>query len=184
MNKKVIQEGSNIKLVGNGLTISCTIISETDKNRYLDLKDSGTDGLEDLVNEFLDNAQVTTMGLISDQCLVLVNNSNWNDIENFKDLLRNFPLHSNPLHELISVPDNKFCFMQIEYEQGTWFQLHLDEYFDDSKLVFDCVLYELPNGDEYSLLTAKYDGISLEYSDPVVKSVDHSITNELANTVA
>ena len=183
MTKKIKQLKTNIELRGSGVTINCTIISEEDKKQYLLLKEDANDALDDLILEFLDKAQITVTGLQNDQCSVWVNDSDWNDIEGFDDILRNFELHSYPLNQLIQIPDGQYCFMQIEYERGTWFKQELAESFDEKKLQFKCVLYELPNGDEYALLTAIYDGRDFDYFDPVVKGVDYSIINELAETI-
>lgn len=152
-----------IELAGPSMFIECSLLNDEQLQDYVDSKDDEDDH-SDMVESLLANSDISFTGVRSDNCSVLVNgNEMYSDLD---EIMNDCVVTFYPSRSLLSIDEGQYAFMHIELEKGIWGRLEIDGEFDETKLVFAVQSFELPDGDDVTLILAQYDGVPLEYDSP------------------
>lgn len=159
-----------IELVGISGLLECRKLTAVQLSEYIE---KTGDEFESLITMHQDNADVSVMGILPETCSVIINDDSL--YEDLDEINLQCMVISYPRKNLLNIAENEFCYFHSEIEEGVWGILEINGEFDESKLVFFKRQYELPNGDDVSLLTAEYDGKPFGYGSPDQNSVGDSV---------
>lgn len=152
-----------IELAGPSMFIECSLLDDKQLQEYIDSKDD-EDEHSDMVESLLANSATSFTGVLADRCSVLVNgNEMYSDLD---EIMSHCVVTYYPSRPLLPIDEGQFAFMHNELEKGIWGGLEIDGEFDETKLVFAIQSFELPDGEDVTLLLAQYDGVPLEYDSP------------------
>ncbi len=161
-----------LSIVGKAVTITCSNITKKQLEKFMGNEDA--DVFADLHDQC--KKSFIIQGVFDEEVQVTVNGEPWNGREGITELMTDFHIIGNPMRPLISeeASKNTYWFLTTEIESGSFFSLDVEN-FDEEKLVLCRNVYEMPNGDEYNLISATYDGKPFTYDDPENESIENSI---------
>ena len=169
-----------ISIEGKAVTLTFSNINKKQLEQFMSNDDA--DVFADLHD--LSKKSFVVQGVFDENAQVMINNQSWNDREGVIELMIDFHLIGEPMRPLI--PDGaktgSYWFVTTEVEFGSFFALDAEN-FDERKLILHRKVYEMPNGDEWPLITASYDGTPLGYDDPDCESIENSLFDSEGNEI-
>lgn len=156
-----------ISIVGSAVTITCSNVARSLMDEFM--SDKG-DIFADL-HDHCENSFVV-QGVFEESAQVFVDGESWNDRQGVLELMNDFPLVGEPLIPLLDpVEEGTYWVVTCEFESGSFLTLEVDD-FDETKLLLSRRVIEMPNGDEYRVLSASYAGTLFNYDDPEIEKLE------------
>ena len=170
-----------ISIVGKAVTLTYSNVNKITIDKFMGNADA--DVFADLHDQC--KKSFVIQGVFDDEVQVIVNGDPWNGREGVIELMTDFHFAGVPMRPLISEDAEKdtYWLLTTEIESGSFFALDVQD-FDEEKLVLHRKVYEMPNGDEYNLITASYDGVPLIYDDPDIESIENTLCDNEGNELS